>query len=887
MKRFLWKLIKWFFGILVGIMLTISLLLYFFKDDVIAFVIQEANKNLTTKITVSKIDLTFWATFPNVSLDFENVFIQDPTSKPNHPDTLLYSDLIRLKFDPLDVWNEKYAVKKLDIHPGCLHVKMDSLGNPNYHIIRSNPQAKNSSFKFELEDVQLHQFLIAYENQQTGQQIKTRFQKLNLAGNFSDKQFKLKAKSQLTIQEIKSEKVALVSDKKAAFDFTISVNTQKGIITIPPTVIAISDIPFQFSANYAPNKLKLDLAAHGLRLQEVATKLSRHLNQLEAFDGKGTCNFKLKIIGNDLSHHAPAIRCDFDILNGSLREPTNQLYLSSIFLHGNYSNQNEYAQEQLKIWDLRLNSPSGPFQGAFAMTHFSNPHYEGKAKGSIDLESIHTLFNLPNIDKISGKISGNGQFEIQTVPSIGNQSSAEIIDCKAALKAQNIQFKLINDPRTFKQINGNVAIDNEEVGVQALTLQVGNSDLKINGIFQQVGGYLQGQNKLVADVEIESRMVDLADLSDNSESTTNSTETKDFVFPKSIQASVLLSLGKLTYEKHTFKDIQANMLFEDRVLNIPQFQVQNANALVQGNLKITEQNPGFMFVRSDLKSENIVFKNIFKEWNNFDQQVIQEENISGNAQIGLHVEAPFHVKTGIVKSAIKANVHVKITNGALKNVSTFRSITENLKTSPAKLVLKKRTILDFEQKLLDLKFQTLENTFTIEKSKVTIPWMEIKSNALAIEMSGWHTFSNQIDYHFAFLYRDLLSAPKETEFGIEEDDGTGVKLFMRMYGTVENAQFDWDSKARKEQAKENREAAKQEALSILKTEFGFRKNDTTIGVYQPIKKPTEELRIEFNQTQETPQEVPKKESEMQRKLKEKLKKLKESTKEEEIKFEVE
>jgi hypothetical protein len=72
----------------------------------------------------------------------------------------------------------------------------------------------------------------------------------------------------------------------------------------------------------------------------------------------------------------------------------------------------------------------------------------------------------------------------------------------------------------------------------------------------------------------------------------------------------------------------------------------------------------------------------------------------------------------------------------------------------------------------------------------------------------------------------------------------------------------------------------------LKTEFGFRKNDTTIGVYQPIKKPTEELRIDFNNTKETPTPEEPKESELKKKMREKINKLKESTKEEEIEFEV-
>jgi hypothetical protein len=321
-------------------------------------------------------------------------------------------------------------------------------------------------------------------------------------------------------------------------------------------------------------------------------------------------------------------------------------------------------------------------------------------------------------------------------------------------------------------------------------------------------------------------------------------------------------------------------------LTFKELTLQNANATVNGELIIEETSPEYLVLQSVLESNNIYFKPLFQEWNNFDQEVITENNIAGKAHINLQFKAPFDLRSGIIKNAIVAKAHISITDGALKSVSTFKSITESLKTSPVRFLLKKRNINDFEKKLLDLRFQTLENTIVIQNGKLEIPLMEIKSNALDIETFGWHTFDNQIDYHFAFRFRDLMTVERETEFGIVEDDGTGLMIFMRMHGNTDKPIIEWDQKAKKEQAKENREAAKLEALSILKTEFGFRKNDTTIGVYQPIKKPTEELRIDFNNTKETPTPEEPKESELKKKMREKINKLKESTKEEEIEFEV-
>jgi hypothetical protein len=108
------------------------------------------------------------------------------------------------------------------------------------------------------------------------------------------------------------------------------------------------------------------------------------------------------------------------------------------------------------------------------------------------------------------------------------------------------------------------------------------------------------------------------------------------------------------------------------------------------------------------------------------------------------------------------------------------------------------------------------------------------------------------------------------------DDGSGFKIFMRMYGTLDKPIIKWDEEAKKQEAKENREAAKKEAISMLKSEFGWKKGDTTVREYQPIKKPKEEIEMDFSNSKNEEIIPQKKESEVKRKLKEKVQKMKEN-----------
>jgi hypothetical protein len=329
------------------------------------------------------------------------------------------------------------------------------------------------------------------------------------------------------------------------------------------------------------------------------------------------------------------------------------------------------------------------------------------------------------------------------------------------------------------------------------------------------------------------------------------------------------------------------MFVENRKLEFPNVSLRNADADIEGSLTIEERSPEIFHITTNVHSENMQFKSLFREWNNFHQEVIGENNIFGKAEARVYFEAPFDLRSGVISRSIRSLVYLKITDGRLKNVDAFRSITESLKTNSARMVIGKENIAGLEKKLLDLRFETLENTFTIENSQLVIPAMLIHTSALDIETSGTHTFDNRIDYRFAFRFRDLKDKSRITEFGEEVDDGTGMRVFMRMHGMIDDPIIVWDKTSRKEQAKENREAEKETVKSILKTEFGMFKGDTTVKTYQQKEGPKETLKLEFGPAKEEDpidqQKKPKKDSKIKNTLKN-WKEESEKSKQEEIEF---
>jgi hypothetical protein len=877
MNNPLLRILKWTFGILLGVFLIITISLYVFKDKIIGIVVTEVNKTLSVPVAVKNVDIAFWGSFPNLSVDFNEVYIQDafPNQKPK--DTLLYSDCIRLKFNPIDLWNKNYHVKAVQIYPGTLKVKINKKGEGNYNILKSDTTSKNEAFELKLNAINFEDFRISYSNKSNEQFYSTKISESELSGDFSATNYQLIADGEMLIIKAKSGQVTFIKNKTLDYNFGIDINGEQGKVSLNQAVVNLSGLPFEINGFVNTDSVKFNVKSKNIGLEDLVNKLSvGAIDDVKKFNGSGDVSFNLDIAGGTASEEGLAINCDFGISKGELTEPTQNLRIKDIQLDGKYSNEGASEQEFLELKNMKFKTTGGPFRGDVRLRNFENPLIEGKATGNIDLKIANAIFHFPEVEQISGAPLVNADFELQQNERTG---SIDVNKCDGDVLMKHLRLKLKGDKRTFENINGNIFLRGNEAGIDNASLKVGSTDLRLDGIFRNIFDYLNSKKPLETEVEIESNNLKVEDLG-----TTTKKEKVEgdriFVLPNDILGSINLTVGTLHYENHRFENILGRMNIQNHRLHFPQISLVNAESLISGALIIEEKTPEVFTITTQVATKNLKFKPMFKEWDNFQQQVITSNNISGRAEADLYFFAPFDLRSGIVLKAIESRLNLKVFDGHLKNVQSFKDITESLKTNTGKLILGKKNIDLLEEKLKDISFQTLENSIIIKNGVVNIPKMHIGSSALDMDVSGVHSFDNEIDYRFAFRLRDLLKSEKDSEFGEVIDDGTGIKIFMRMHGSLDNPIIEWDKTSRKEQAKQNREEAKKDAKSILKSEFGLFKNDTTVKEYKPQEMPKEELKIHFGPaTKEEFNEVKKEKKDS--KLKKTLKNWKEQQNQEE------
>jgi len=740
-------------------------------------------------------------------------------------------------------------VKSIEVSPGTLQLKVNAEGLENYDIIKSSEDTVDQTpVDVNLEKIQMENFRVSYDNRVTDQLYRTRMNEMVLNGALSESVFSTTASTNMKILEARSGKVTLLKNQPARLSIKVNVNSDSSTVEIPPSTIYISELPFGFNGKVDSVGYDFNIKGKNIAIADAASRFSvEQTQQVKQLDGTGYLLFDLDVHGKNNSTSPANIQCKFGVDNGFLKDPSSGLSLQKLHLEGEYSNLGGKEKEFLALKNISFNTKGGPFAGNMKLTKFDAPHLDGNADGTVDLTILHAIFQVPAIEEMKGSIKIHSDFIVNGVVREDESMDYNIQKCEGEVDLVGVDVKLEDDQRRFSDVNGRVYLRNDEAGLQDITLKLGKSDLEIDGVFKDVVNYFKGEGNLFADVDVHSKRISIADLGSTSKEEKEEEDLQRmFMLPNDIEGIAYLDVGRMDYEGHIFSNLKGNMSIKERVINFPNISVTNGEADIRGSLNIEERTPEYFYLKSNLVTKNMRFRPLFKEWNNFQQDVIKSYNIDGTAQVSLNFEAPFDLRGGIISSGIMATIGLQIDDGRLLNVAAFKSITQSLReTSSARMVIGKNNINSFEKKLLDLKFEQLSNTLIIRNGVITIPQMSISSSALDIEVSGKHTFDNKIDYRFGFRLRDIKER-KQSEFGEIIDDGTGIRVFVRMYGSMDDPTVEWDQESRKEQAKKNREEEKETVRSMFKSEFGLFKNDSTVQEYIPNKVPKEDLILEIN-----------------------------------------
>ncbi len=863
-------------GILIVLIIAFFVsVVYIYEDEVKQYAVEQLNKSLKVKVKAPKIDLTIWDQFPNSSLRFSDVLIPDYLSV-DAKDTMFYAKHIYLSFDFWDMMAGKYKVQKVTIEDGIFNLKINTKGEQNFDIFKKDStENSNNKFSFELKEVIGKNLHINYIDSITNSHFETHSNQMLFSGNFNEENFLLKMKSDLILNHIKTNDVSYVKEKNASVDIALNINNKEGLYTIEKGAINLEELLFNISGSYVMKESsdRVDIKIKGKNI-DLASAFSilpkKYANEIKNYKAKGLVVFEAAINGIINDKQSPRITADFYLKDGSLTEKISGVTLKDLSLDGIYDSDKN-GVSNLIIKDINGSIDVGKIKGELSVEDFSAPKIIVTTNGEINLNELKKFAKINSIENLSGLTTFDLNF-------VGKQTMDEfkIIKSDGLFHFNDVSLKLPSSNINYTKIYGDLVLKQNDAVISNFHGFAEDSDFRLDGAMKNLLQYiLKPDEILTVEADLRSNKLNLDYLltseNQNNSSTFDSDNKVPFSLPKDVHLNLKSQIEELNYGKFIASQVKGVVTLYHQNLSAKNFSF-NANSGKYTCSTTLLQDPDFSFSwNTNISANEVEIKNFFYEMDNFGQTFITDKNIKGTAHINMNMAALMDNDMSILPESILAEIDLQILKGELNDQSTMIEIAEYLNS--VKLI---KLVIDTEKlqkKMEKIKFSELSNTITIKNSQILIPKMTISSNVMDINLSGIHGFNDDIDYHFDFTLRKLYyKNPKDDLFGPVEDDELGKRLFLRMYGNLEDPQYELDNEEKHVVMKQNIEQEKKDVKSILKSELGLFKKDSTVQNYVAPKKtePTFEIKWEeFDENDASEKEKPIKNTEKDKSQKDK------------------
>ena len=209
--------------------------------------------------------------------------------------------------------------------------------------------------------------------------------------------------------------------------------------------------------------------------------------------------------------------------------------------------------------------------------------------------------------------------------------------------------------------------------------------------------------------------------------------------------------------------------------------------------------------------EGIDITRLFAEFRNFGQTFITDRHLKGRSDVRLTLSAALRPSLALDQNSLRCVAGIVITDGQLNDHGPMIAVADHVRDN--KLVAPFVDTDELKRRLTHVTFARLENQIEIKDRTVFVPQMVVRSSAMDIEVSGAQTFDGGVDDHLNFRLGDLfrMGTAQEDEFGPVADDGTGLRIFLHMYGTTDDLRFGNDGAAA---AARRKQRIKQESATL-------------------------------------------------------------------------
>ncbi len=575
---------------------------YFFKDEILVKIKEEANNTLNAKVDFADVDLSLLRSFPDFSFKMDELSVIGINDFEGI--NLVKAKNIDFTLDLMSVIksDRPIEIETITFDQPDVNILILKNGQANYDIVKPSEPTEEAAaeydFLIQLKKYSINEGNFTYDDRAGNMFLELKNLNHQGRGDFTQDVFDLVTKTNIDQLSATSGGVRYLKKANTLLDATFNVDFPNNTYTLKDNSLQINamklladgfvqiqdndniNIDFTFDApkNDFKNLLSLIPSAYTNDFSDVKA------------DGKMAFNGYVKGIYNGQKESLPGFKISLDVDQGSFQYPGLPSGFNNIFAKLNVESPSSNLDKmKIDIPSFKFAMGGKPFEGRFKLTTpISDPNIDTKVKGTIDLAEINKAFPLEGVTELSGIIDAD--FTAQTRLSTLEKGQYEEANVSGNSSIKNLTYDAEGIPKVFIS-DAMATLSPKKIEVSNFTGKLGKSDLQISGQLDNILAYFSPNKTLTGDVKLRSNYFNVDEwMTEMEEETSSPTpvepEQEVEIFNR-FKFIVDAKIGKIDYDIYQLNQSSAKGIFTSNELIINDFKTKLGESDISGNGNLT------------------------------------------------------------------------------------------------------------------------------------------------------------------------------------------------------------------------------------------------------------------------------------------------------------
>ncbi len=743
------KFFKVFFLIIFFFIAILLVAPFVFKGKIMEVAKTQINNNINAKADFSNLKLSFFKSFPNLSIELTGLSVIGIDDFEN--DTLVAFKAFGVTADPISaIKGENIQIKEIILDGPVLHGKVLEDGRANWDIAKTTDEVEEEEvdttsseipdLKIELKRFAILNADIEYDDQSSGMMASLDNFNFELKGDFTKDFSELEINSKTDALNFVMDNMSYVKDATLDIVINIAADLLNSKYELKENEFSINALTLGIDGVFSmPEDMPMDFDLTFYTKQtEFKTLLSMvpaiYMKDFADVQTKGQLKLDGFVKGKYAEGIMPNVGLELAVNDAMFKYPDLPKSVENIGVDVNLNfDGTDNDNTTIDVNKFHLEIADNPIDLTLNLkTPMSDPSIVGNLTCNIDMASLADAVPIEDTE-IKGAINAN--LDMMGTLSMIEEERYEDFKADGQVVVDNFLFNSPDLPKAFELKHTEVLFSPKFVEIAALDAKLGKSDFQFTGKLENFIPYAMADQTLEGSFIFTSSLLDLNELMPAGEEEVeveDTTETPMTVVevPSNLDITLYSNLNKIYFDKLEIDNAKGTIAIRDSRILLDGLQLSTLGGSMQVDGEYNTVDISAPMVDLGLKLTDINIPSAYSAFNSIEKLAPVAKNLNGNVSAGIEF-------TSFLDSTMSPILNTLVGGGSLstKTVEVTKSNTISKLTS----ALNTKAFDDLSLKDVDVDFE-------IRNGRVYVDPFDIKLGKTTMVIAGDQGIDQTLNY---------------------------------------------------------------------------------------------------------------------------------------------